>query len=363
MRIGIDGRKIPRAAELGPVQTFHHAAEIGMDGVFFRTVLDISPELDHGLLKDVRSTADGLGMYFEAGLGKVNPYAMAEHPEIRAAGDGDILLGFRRMMEACAAVDVREVWVSTANYKTQYFGRWAYDRFRTDITWEDQLAATAKFLRLLAPIARDLGMHLNIETHEEITSFEVVRLVEQAGPDVTGVVFDVGNVLQRAEHPTWATRRVAPYVRQTHMKDAYLRRTGDHVVYQSRECGAGVIDFDAVVPLLHAANPELNLTIENNYSLSDQPLIYRNTIELFDPEWRAAHPDLTEDELEAYLAMLEAYTTRVEQEGLPDFDTYHNAPFQYEETVRWITDSADHLRAACRRNAIPLQSRTEGRSV
>src|SRR5262249_8369500 len=155
-----------------------------------------------------------LGMYLETGLGKVNPYASPEAPELRAIGDGDIRLGFERMMCACAAIDCRELWIGTANRKSQYAGRFSYDRFRTDVAWDDQLVATERFLPTLAPIARDLGIHLNLETHEEITTFECVRLVEAVGPDVMGVVFDTSNVLHRGEDPVAAAGRIAPYVRQ-----------------------------------------------------------------------------------------------------------------------------------------------------
>ena len=43
-------------------------------------------------------------MYIESGLGKVNPYANAENPELRDVGDGDKFWDCRRMMEACAAM-------------------------------------------------------------------------------------------------------------------------------------------------------------------------------------------------------------------------------------------------------------------
>ena len=48
-----------------------------MEGLFFRTVLDMSPTLDPGELREIRQRADELGMYLETGLGKVNPYAIA----------------------------------------------------------------------------------------------------------------------------------------------------------------------------------------------------------------------------------------------------------------------------------------------
>src|SRR5690242_16305646 len=117
MRIGSDGRKLPESSVLGPIKSLERAHEIGMEGLFFRTVLDMSPDLDHGLFRAVKQKADELDLYVETGLGKVNPYANPEAPELRAVGDGDIVLGFRRMMEAAVVMDCRELWVATANHK------------------------------------------------------------------------------------------------------------------------------------------------------------------------------------------------------------------------------------------------------
>src|SRR5262245_62160906 len=244
MRVGVDGRKLPRPNDEDGLRSLDLCRALGLEGIFFRTVLDMSPRLDPVELREIRAHADELGLYLEAGLGKVNPYALAEAPEIRAAGDGDTRRGFERMMRACAEIDCRELWVATANYKAQYRGNLAYDRFRTDVTWTEQLRAAESFLKLLAPFARELGLHMNLETHEEITSFEVVRLVESVGPDVMGVTFDVGNVVQRGESPARAAERVAPYVRQTHMKDVALSFVSDGIQRQPRPCGLGAIDFD-----------------------------------------------------------------------------------------------------------------------
>ena len=84
MRLGVDGRKIPESVKRGPIRSLEHGKELGMAGLFFRTVLDMSPTLDPGELKAIRERADDLDMYMETGLGKVNPYASAETPELRA---------------------------------------------------------------------------------------------------------------------------------------------------------------------------------------------------------------------------------------------------------------------------------------
>ena len=339
MRIGVDGRKIPQAAERGPLRSLDHGRELGMEGLFFRTVLEMSPTLDPGELREIKAHADALGMYLETGLGKVNPYATPEAPELRAIGDGDTRLGFERMMAACAAIDCRELWVGTANYKGQYHGYWAYDRFRTDVSWDDQLVATEKFLRLLAPIARDLGIHLNLETHEEITTFECVRLVEAVGPDVMGITFDTANVLQRGEDPVAAARRVAPYVRQTHVKDVALVFGTEGVDRQPRPCGQGVIDFRAILTILAEARPDLNLSIENSTARSAIA-----PIQIFDPVWLAAHPDLSIAEFAAFVQLVRQYEGRIARGEVPDVASYQAQPFGYAEAVAYIQDSAAYLR-------------------
>jgi sugar phosphate isomerase/epimerase len=344
VRIGIDGRKIPEAAARGPIGTLEHASELGMQGVFFRTVLDMSPELDGGLLGDVRARADDLGMYLESGLGKVNPYASPETPELRRIGDGDIVLGFRRMMEACAAIDCRELWIGTANYKSMYQGRFAYDRFRTDVDWVDQLDAIARFLERLTPIARDLGIHMNLETHEEITSFELVRIIERVGDDALGIVYDTGNPLQRLEHPLESARRVAPYVRQTHIKDAALSHGRGGVRYQMRPCGTGAVDFAAILPIILAANPTINLSMETDQARTPGAVPLDMLIELYNPEFLAGHPDLSEPELAQYKALIQSYEGRIAAGTELSIDEYLAQPFGYDECVRYIHDSAKHLR-------------------
>ena len=186
MKIGVEGQKMPEALKRGPMWALERAKELGLSGVFFGGVLDMSPTLDPGFLRTLRARADELGLYIETSLGKINPYASAEAPELRTIGDGDIMLGFRRMIEAAAAINCKELLVLPANFKPIYRGRLACDRFRTDVTWTEQLAATQKVLEKLAPLARDLGVHLNIETHDEITSFEIVRMVEAVYADVSG---------------------------------------------------------------------------------------------------------------------------------------------------------------------------------
>ncbi|MGE0284215.1 MAG: sugar phosphate isomerase/epimerase family protein [Rhizobiaceae bacterium] len=368
MKLGIDGQKLPEARKRGPLASLDHVKELGLAGIFFSTILDMSRGLDAGELRDIRAKADDLGLYIESGLGKINPYCSAEAPELRAAGGGDIIAGLTKMIEESAAIGCREMWVSPGNFKAAYRGRLAVDRFRTDVTWDEQLLAIEKVLQKLAPAARANGVHMNIETHDEITSFEIVRLIEKVGADCVGVVLDTANMVQRGEHPVFAARRVAPYVRQTHIKDAYVGRAPGGFDFQPRACGGGIVDFATILPILAATNSELNLSLEIAQSVEDnrrQPNP-RQCIQLDDPIWRAGHPDLTAEELDAYLAMVDAYEQRVASGEIPNWEDYESSQYGYptyerqsygfKEAIAFIKRSARHIEQICAEEGIPLST-------
>ena len=366
MRLGIDWQKLPEARKRGPLASLDHVYALGLGGVFFPTALDMSPTLDPGELRDIRAKADELGLYLESGLGKINPYCSAEAPELRAAGHGDIIAGFTRMIEASAAIGCLELWVSPGNFKPVYRGRLAVDRFRTDVTWREQLDATERVLRILAPVARAHGAHLNIETHDEITSFEILRLIEAVGDDCTGAVLDTANMLQRGEHPVLAAERLAPHVRQTHMKDAFVGRAPGGLDFQPRACGAGIVDFSVILPIVAEANPDVNLSLEIAQSVEDNRRrpSPRQCIQIDDPVWRAGHPDLTAEELAAYFAMVDAFEARVASGEIESWESYERSRYGYpsyehqsygfEAAIAFIGESARHIRAVCAAKGLPL---------
>ncbi|MFF0948279.1 sugar phosphate isomerase/epimerase family protein [Rhizobium leguminosarum] len=366
MKLGIDSIKLPEARKRGPLASLDHVKELGLAGIFFSTALDMSPDLDSGLLREIRAKADDLGLYLESGIGKINPYCSAEEPALRAAGGGDIIAGFTRMIEASAAIGCHELWVAPGNFKSEYRGRLANDRFRTDVTWEEQLLGIEKVLRKLAPVARANGAHMNIETHDEITSFEILRLIEKVGADCVGVVFDTANGLQRGEHPVFAAKRLAPHIRQTHIKDAYVGRAPGGLDFQTRPVGGGIVDFAAILPILAEANPTLNLSLEVAQSVADKPRKAnpRQCIEIDDPIWRAGHPDLTADELAAYMAMVDAYEKRVASGAVLDWEAYESSRYGYptyevqsygfDEAIAFIRQSARHVETVCAEKGIAL---------
>jgi sugar phosphate isomerase/epimerase len=339
LRVGTDTSKFPGADELGAVGTLEAVAALGLDGAFFRSAFALSPTLDAGELADVTAAAVDLGLYLEVGTAKVNPYATPEAPEIRRLGEGDYLLGLERIIRAVTAAGITELWTATANYQFRIRGLYACDRFRTDVDWSEQLRATAKVLDRIAPVLLDTGAHLNIETHEEITSFEVVRLVEGAGPDAFGITFDTANVLVRCEDPVAAAARVAPYTRLSHVRDVALHSTDDGIGRFLAPVGQGVIDWHAVLGSLLEAPHPVNLSIEGVVRMAAEMPLY-----IHDPVWRAGHPDLTDEEYDSVLGLTRDYESRAAAGLAPGLDALRG-PIDDEQSLAFITESAAALRA------------------
>ena len=354
--VGADSTKFPDAAGRGAAWLLDAATAEKLDGIYFRSVLELSPKLDAGELREVAAEARTRGLRLEAGVGKVNPFSTPEAPAIRALGGGDYRAAIQRMVSAAAEAGIHELWTALCNYQFDLaaHGIYAFDRFRTDVTWEEQLAATTRFLATLAPMLRDYGTHLNIETHEEITTFELVRIVEDVGPDVIGITFDTANVLVRGEEPVAAASRVSPYLRATHVRDAALLEAPQGLARLLMPVGHGVIDWPALLDTLAAQLPaglDVMLSIEGILrSRAEMVIPFR------DPRWRQGHPDLTAEELAAIRVLADGYAQRAEAGLAPDAAALR-APVAAGDPLEFLRQSATALRslvANCATTPVPI---------
>ena len=112
MRVGVDSTKYPGAGAHDAAWLLDEVAREGLDGVFFRSVRELSPTLDNGEMREVAVRARALGLRIEAGIGKVNPFSTPEAPEIRALGGGDYRRAMERMIEAAAEAGIHELWTA-----------------------------------------------------------------------------------------------------------------------------------------------------------------------------------------------------------------------------------------------------------
>jgi sugar phosphate isomerase/epimerase len=128
--------------------------------------------------------------------------------------------------------------------------------------WQSFLHEVLMGLREATAVAERVNVNLAVENHQDLASEELLWLCESIGSQRFGITLDTGNPLATAEEPLDFTRRMAPYVKNVHLKDycIYLSEEG----YRLVRCplGQGVINFPALFGILAEACPDVTMSIE-----------------------------------------------------------------------------------------------------
>ncbi len=237
----------------------------------------VSPPLERSALDDLRVGLAGAGVVAAVGIGGVN----ARHPErvaqVAALGNGDPVRGWQRVIIASAVAGVSSLHFTVGLEA---------DRFDRTTPWGDQLAASHAVVRQLVPTARDVGIRLVLKTHEEMTTTECVRLVEDTDPEVVRIGYSPVNVLARLGDPVAAAARVAPYVQTLFLDDATVSWTRTGLVRDTAAIGEGSVDWASILGIVDASVP---VVLDLHRAELDMPF-YRS-------DWIADHPDMTSAEL------------------------------------------------------------------
>lgn len=118
----------------------------------------------------------------------------------------------------------------------------AGDRAALGARWPELVGETRMRLRAAATRARELGVELALENHQDFTSGELLELCEETGPGV-GICMDTGNVLAVGESCEAFARAVLPHLRHVHLKDYRVQPTSEG--FRLVRCALG----DGAVPV------------------------------------------------------------------------------------------------------------------
>ena len=258
------------------------AHDAGLRAILFPWAISVDPELEAAALADARAWALSLDVEVSVGLANLHPHRVSELPDILRLGCGDPLSGLVRLLEASALFGHRDLPVIIGRIE---------DRFNRLVPWQDQLDDWVRLVTRLKPVLLDLGVRLNVKTHEEITTFEAVRLVETLGSDVVSIGLDPVNVLVNGERPIHAAERVAKNAAHVYVDDAtFAFRNG---AFDRLLCplGQGIIDWDAVQMVIEAEGRSIHYWIE----------LHRGqfTVDPFSRTWTDHFPDLSPAEYAA----------------------------------------------------------------
>jgi sugar phosphate isomerase/epimerase len=126
----------------------------------------------------------------------------------------------------------------------------------------DLLSGTAGELAQVVPVCERYGISLAIENHQDLTSEELLTLLELLDSEWVGVCFDTGNPLALLEDPRECATAFGPLVRSVHLKDYQVAARSDGFALVGCALGEGVVDLNGVVEVIGASAPEAALNIE-----------------------------------------------------------------------------------------------------
>jgi sugar phosphate isomerase/epimerase len=320
MRVGLDAFTI-RELGLSPRATLDYAEQHGLDGVQFCGIRDLSPDLDSRVLSDLRAHGDALGLYTQVSVTSPNPHLFNR-------GSESLVSWLSREIEAAACCGWHELHGVLGGTE---------QRVDVQVPWSRHMADSLAVIRELGPVLRHHGSRLNLENHGDITTHELVRLVESLGAEIAGICLDTANTLVMGEDPVAAARRVAPYVRLTHCKDGILFFSDRGITRQGRPPGQGVVDWSAILPILAEHHPDLPLSIEDHKWLFE--------VAIFDSSWYASHPDIAPRELGQFVQLAWMCQHRINSGQMPRPADYESIPF-LEQLEERLASGRHYLRAA-----------------
>ncbi len=134
------------------------------------------------------------------------------------------------------------------------------------VTREGQIQFAIQMLTEVGRIARDLGLRITQENYDYFTSDELVRISRGTGLDNVGIHSDTGNWLILGENPVTATRACLPYTFHAHVRDYVL----ENHTYNDVAVGAGLVDFEGVLPLLAQAGAREDIVFSVEVDTDDR---------------------------------------------------------------------------------------------
>ncbi len=288
------------------IQKAHH---LGLTGSFIGTALNASPTLDQGELEDIRLAAQESGITLGLQIGMLNPYRPERSTDAVKVGNGDLAKGVLKLTEAALKLGQPNVMMVVGMEE---------DRFNRSVAWSDQLAEVSSFLKRLQSDLRSLGSRVLIKTHEEITSWEVLRLLDVLDPDLFGVAFDPVNLIVRMEDPIAAADRLAGLIGQVHVDDARLMWDGRGFSRVLSPIGQGCIDWPALISRISKSDPDAWYWGEIHRAELDIP--FRNE------GWFEYHPDIDLSELAIWMS-----------KGSPLYEPQQSLVGNVDERIQEIT--------------------------
>ncbi|WP_123054008.1 sugar phosphate isomerase/epimerase family protein [Clostridium sp. JN-1] len=105
-------------------------------------------------------------------------------------------------------------------------------------------------IKQVVPLLKKYRIKFAVENHEEETTDDVIKVIEEVNSPWVGAHCDIGNGMMAWEDPVEAVKKLAPYAFTTHFKDHIVIKDGDEYKVCGVPAGTGNIDLDECFKIL-----------------------------------------------------------------------------------------------------------------
>ena len=111
--------------------------------------------------------------------------------------------------------------------------------------------------------ALDLGLKIALENHAgDLQSGQLRTLIEEAGPDYVGALYDAGNAAWTLEDPLFALETLAPYILTSGIRDSAIWEVDDGAAVQWVPMGRGNIEIEKIAQRFAELCPDKVFSLE-----------------------------------------------------------------------------------------------------
>jgi 3-oxoisoapionate decarboxylase len=278
--LGMDAYSL-RAYKWPAARLIAYAAEQKLDAVLFNN-LKAFESLDDTYLHGLKQTAEASGIRLYLGIGSITPGATTF---VKDYGPVDALMTTGIRVAKALGSPVVNCRIGTIADRSTPGG--------IEARMEELIGA----LRSVRTRARDAGVKFAVENHaSDLRTEEMLRVIEAAGPDTTGVMLDPGNALWSMEDPMQQLEQLGRYVVCTSVRDYMIWQSPEGATFQWTAVGEGLLDVPTYVATMAKLCPEVPLLLE---TISNSP----RPIAFLQPDFWKIYPAVRAADIAAFLAL------------------------------------------------------------
>jgi sugar phosphate isomerase/epimerase len=246
IRLGMDNFAVRGMGWKAP-ELLDYAASLKLDSILISD-LDAYTSFDDAYLREVRKKADEVGVAIYAGSWSICPTSKRFKPTWGTAEE-HLRLGLR-VAKALGSPVFRVVLGGSEDRKTEGGIR-------------ARIADTVAVLKACRGAALEAGVKVAVENHAgDMHSWELVDLIETAGPDFVGANIDSGNAAWTLEDPMDVLENLGKYTICSSLRDDMVWATPDGATVQWTAAGEGLIDWKAYAARWAQLCPQVPIMIE-----------------------------------------------------------------------------------------------------